>query len=195
MPDRRTYPPFSVQRLGEDVIGYAHALKVEALAGLGELLKQTPKAKGTDRGGRSSKLDGSRVVPSNSPPTLAEMGIDKKTSSLAQRLAGLLDAELDTIASREKTLAEVTRTKTAEARSVRLSLPDAKYRIVYADPPWEYRDTADVGAVQASGAAMKYPTTCWTFSNGRQNACPSALRHVTVPRVGMIKVRIEREVQ
>jgi len=36
------------QRLGEDVIGYAHALKVEALAGLGELLKKQPKATGVD---------------------------------------------------------------------------------------------------------------------------------------------------
>ena len=39
--------------------------RVEALAGLGKLLKQTPKAKGTDRGGRSSKLGGSRVLPPN----------------------------------------------------------------------------------------------------------------------------------
>tara|TARA_Y100000815_G_C13275791_1_gene474884 strand:- start:959 stop:1165 length:207 start_codon:yes stop_codon:yes gene_type:complete len=36
------------QRLGEDVIGYAHALKVEALAGLGELLKKQPKETGVD---------------------------------------------------------------------------------------------------------------------------------------------------
>ena len=35
--------------------------------------------------GQKSKLGGSRVVPPNMPPTLAEMGIDKKTSSLAQR--------------------------------------------------------------------------------------------------------------
>jgi hypothetical protein len=31
------------QRLGDDGIGSAHALKVEALAGPGELLKQTAK--------------------------------------------------------------------------------------------------------------------------------------------------------
>jgi N6-adenosine-specific RNA methylase IME4 len=86
------------------------------------------------------------------------MGIDRKTSSLAQRLASLSDVERNAIASRDKTLAEVSRTKTAEARSVRLSLPDAKYRIVYADPPWQYRDKADAGAVQSEGAAMKYPT-------------------------------------
>ena len=141
------------QRLGEDVIGYAHALKVEALAGLGELLKQTPLRAGSRGVGKSG-------VPKVNPtsPTLADLGIDKKTSSLAQRLAALSDVERNAIASRDKTLAEVTRTKKAEARSVRLSLPDAKYRIVYADPPWAYRDTADVGAVQTGGAAMQYPT-------------------------------------
>ena len=63
------------QRLGEDVIGYAHALKVEALAGLGELLKKQPKATGT-RG----QLKGRGVIggASTEPPivTLAEQGLD-----------------------------------------------------------------------------------------------------------------------
>ncbi len=58
------------------LIGYAHALKVEALAGLGELLKQTPK----QGGGRYKKGGGSwgsRKEPQlNAPPTLAEMGIE-----------------------------------------------------------------------------------------------------------------------
>ena len=95
--------------LGEDVIGYAHAIKVEALAGLGDLLKQTPKATGGDRAGRKSKLGGSRENPPNMPPTLAEMGIDKKTANLARKLAALSDAERNAIASRDKTLADVTR--------------------------------------------------------------------------------------
>ncbi len=69
-------------RLGEDVLGYAHAVKIDALAGLGKLLAEQPKAKGSDSGGRRSRLDGTRAVPSNMPPTLAEMGIDKRTSSL-----------------------------------------------------------------------------------------------------------------
>ena len=98
------------QRLGEDVIGYAHALKVEALAGLGELLKKQPKATGGDRTGRRSTLGGTRAVPPNSPLTLADLGIDKKTSSLAQRLASLSDVERNAIAARDKTLAEVTHT-------------------------------------------------------------------------------------
>jgi N6-adenosine-specific RNA methylase IME4 len=148
------------QRLGEDVISHAYTLKVEALVGLGELLKKQPKQAGS-RGqlaGRNASGGTKMEPPETRPPSLAEMGIDKKTSSLAQRLAALTDVERNAIASRDKTLAEVTRTKTAASRAVRLALPDAKFRVVYADPPWSYRDTADAGAVQSGGAAMQYPT-------------------------------------
>ena len=95
------------QRLGEEVIGYAHSIKTHALVRLGELLAVMPKAKG--RGGRTSKLEGSRAVPSNSPPTLAEMGVDKKTSSVAQQLATLDAPTRDAIAKREKTFSQRTR--------------------------------------------------------------------------------------
>ena len=145
------------QRLGEEVIGQAHALKIEALAGLGALIKKAPKAKGTDRGGRRAKLDGSRKLPSNSPATLAEQGVDKKTANVARKLAALSDTEMAAVAARDKTLAKVTREQTAKGRETRLSLPDAKYRVVYADPPWKYKDKADAGSVQAGGAERKYP--------------------------------------
>ena len=69
------------QRLGEDVIGYAHAVKFDALAGLGELLKQTPKAKGSRGRGPGRGKVGIAADPTfNEPPTFAEMGIDKRTS-------------------------------------------------------------------------------------------------------------------
>lgn len=42
--------------------------------------------------------------------------------------------------------------------SRRDTLPDAKYRVVYADPPWSYNDKADAGSVQSGGAAKHYPT-------------------------------------
>jgi N6-adenosine-specific RNA methylase IME4 len=39
-----------------------------------------------------------------------------------------------------------------------VSLPAAKYRVLYADPPWSYHDKADTGAVQAGGAEQHYPS-------------------------------------
>ena len=72
------------QQLGEDAINYAFEIKIEALARLGDLLKETPKATGGEHGGKT-KIDGSRKEPSNPTPTLADLGLDKKTSMIAQQ--------------------------------------------------------------------------------------------------------------
>ena len=79
------------QGLSEETIGYAHALKIEALAGLGGLIKKAPKAKGTRgqiKGGRKGKPGGSPRHPPGSVvhvPTLADQGVDKKTAREAGR--------------------------------------------------------------------------------------------------------------
>jgi len=137
------------QRLGEDVLGYAHAVKIDALAGLGKLLAEQPKAKGSDRGGRRSRLDGTRAVPSNSPSTLADLGIDKKTSALSQRLAALSDSDHKAVASRKTgtpsgpvsrlTLAEMGIDKKTS------SLLDLAARRRRAGPPASARRARDVG--------------------------------------------------
>ena len=46
------------------------------------MLKETPRAVGTDKGGRQY-LDGAKPLLSNAPPTLADLGLDKKMSTLA----------------------------------------------------------------------------------------------------------------
>lgn len=77
------------QKLSEEVIQYAHAVKVDALTLMGEFLKAVPKATGGEHGGKRSRLDGSRKEPSNPTPTLAEVGIGRKESADAQALAAL----------------------------------------------------------------------------------------------------------
>ena len=73
------------QRLGDDVIGYAHALRIEALAGLGALIKASPKHPGA-RGRKGGGTRGSRKDPRvDLPPTLPEQGVDKKTANLARK--------------------------------------------------------------------------------------------------------------
>ena len=66
------------QRLGETVTGYAHQIKIHALAKLGELLAEMPKAKGT-RGQLRGK-DGSGAAKVEEPETAAakyaELGLD-----------------------------------------------------------------------------------------------------------------------
>lgn len=145
------------QKLGEDVIAFAHTIKTRALGRLGELLKSMDKATGGEHGGKR-RLDGSRAEPSNVHATLSDLGIDRKTSMVAQQLASLPDDTREAIAQRETTIAKVRReTRAAEVRKA-INLPDAKYRVLYADPPWSYNDKADEGSVQAGGAARHYPS-------------------------------------
>ena len=54
-----------------------------------------PKAKGTDKGGRKSKLDGSRKLPSNSPLTLSALGVTKKVSARCGKLAQQPESKID----------------------------------------------------------------------------------------------------
>lgn len=51
------------QKMSEEAVQFATSIKVEALAQLGRMLKETPKAKGRDYGGRT-KIDGTRALPS-----------------------------------------------------------------------------------------------------------------------------------
>jgi hypothetical protein len=75
------------QKLGEEAEDLAAAIKVEALRKLGEMLQATPKAKG-------ELLRGSRQEPRAEPaPTLADLGLTKKESAVAQKLAALPEDE------------------------------------------------------------------------------------------------------
>ena len=67
---------------------HAHSIKVYALRKLGEMLKATERNNGAKGIGKS-------VVPKeNRTPTLAALGIDKKISSLAQKIADLPDEKV-----------------------------------------------------------------------------------------------------
>jgi hypothetical protein len=71
------------QRLSDETIRYATAVRVDATALMGEHLKRTEK----DTGGRPAKTGSKKEPVIEPPPTLAELGIDKKESSDAQALA------------------------------------------------------------------------------------------------------------
>jgi site-specific DNA-methyltransferase (adenine-specific) len=71
------------QKLGQEAITYAHGVVVDAKTLMGELLRETPR----NGGGRPLKT--CAQVEQVSPPTLAEQGIDRKSSAEAQALARL----------------------------------------------------------------------------------------------------------
>ena len=87
----------------------ARAVACEALRRIGELLNETERNIGT-RG----QLVGPGIIgpsqsegPIETPLTLAELGIDYKTSSIAQKLFALPLARFEDIRDGRKTLAEV----------------------------------------------------------------------------------------
>lgn len=73
------------QKLSEEAIAYATAVKVDAMTLMGEMLATAPK----QAGARGVGPIGVPKENSNQPPTLADNGISKKESSDAQALAAI----------------------------------------------------------------------------------------------------------
>lgn len=146
------------QKLGEDVIAFAHTIKMRALARLGELLTVLEKAGGAGIAGPGRGKTGTRAELVSTRPTLEDLGITKKLSAIAQQLALLPPVTREAIAQRETTFSKARREAKAVELRKTVTLPTAKYRVLYADPPWHYHDKADEGSVQAGGAARHYPT-------------------------------------
>lgn len=129
---------------------HAAEIRIRAERRLGELLRDSPKATGGEYGGKT-KIDGSRKELSNPTPTLADIGIDKKLSSKAQKLAAVPEKEFEGMIGewREKVSKETERVTTKilkrgerEQRDKKLDkveLPEGVYDLLYADPPWKYQ--------------------------------------------------------
>ena len=82
------------QQLGEEAIHYANSIKVEALAQLGRMLKETPRNKGAD----GIIITGNKRVPvMDTTPTLSDLGLDKKTSKLAQDIAEIPEEKFEAV--------------------------------------------------------------------------------------------------
>jgi hypothetical protein len=112
------------QKLGEEAEAYAHAIKVDAMTLMGELLKETEKATGGDAQ-RTRFHKGTE-----SPPTLAEVGISKKESMQAQALATIRDEEPELFEEVRagKVTVEKARKKVAKAKPAQAKSKGAKSR-------------------------------------------------------------------
>ena len=145
------------QQLSEETIGLAHALKIDALTKLGTMLANIEKSKGRSGPGRGKA--GTAAGPAfTEAPTLAVLGIDKKTSMVAQQLAALDEPTRQAIADREQTLTEALRTF-RHAQRPPVDLPAGTYRVIYADPPWHYGNSGAINDDDSWGRAERhYPT-------------------------------------
>jgi hypothetical protein len=88
------------QQLGEEAIGIAHSIKIEALRKLGEMLKATPRNEG------AKGIGASAVPKENRTPTLADLGLDKKTAMVAQQLTQLTDDAFEQVREGHETIAK-----------------------------------------------------------------------------------------
>lgn len=94
------------QKLGEEASELALSIKVEALRKLGEMLQATPKSSGVKLAGRDS-FGGTKTEPPNTDaPTLADLGLTKKESAVAQKLASLPEAEFQQVRDGHVTVAK-----------------------------------------------------------------------------------------
>jgi hypothetical protein len=89
------------QHLGEEVAGQATSIKIEALRKLGEMLNAAPKAKG---GKPYQKATGATSEPV--APTLDDLGLTKKESAVAQKLAALPEKAFQEVQAGHTTIAK-----------------------------------------------------------------------------------------
>ena len=152
---------YARQAKNKDLEADAAEIRTRAEIRLGEMIKAAKDA-GQISEGRPKKLsnedDSFRV-------TLEEAGISRDLSSRAQRLASLPNEQRERVVARmREAAAETTKAaktverelNNAEARSQAQPLPDGKYSVIYADPPWTFQVWSGEGKDRA--AENHYPT-------------------------------------
>lgn len=133
--------------MGEEVVNYARAIALGAERRMGEMLAATERAKGAQKtGGPGRGKRGNIVLPrlSDDEPTLSDLGITKRESAEAQKLAALPEEIFEKVKSGEKTrgraIAEEKRAKVIENLES-LEIKEAKasqgvFDVIVIDPPW-----------------------------------------------------------
>jgi len=125
--------------LSDEAIGKATAVKVEATRKLGEILMATPKAKVRMNG---KNFDGTKMEPSkNNAATLEELGLSKKESAVAQKLAALPDEQFEQVRLGNVTIAKA------------IAAVDAKPKAAPPAPPAPAVELDDVGGPDAAELA------------------------------------------
>jgi len=149
--------------LGKEIINHCHVYAIRAEIRMGELLIATERAKGTDKGGRQY-VDGHHPLPSNPPPTLAELHISKNESAQAQKLAEApkeikkkadageishsralqMVAKADREEARHEAALKIEITNpgiiVGDFRDHAEEIPDGSLNLIFTDPPYSRKD-------------------------------------------------------
>lgn len=131
--------------MGEKAIQHCRSYALEAERKMGQMLATKPSALPPGPG-RGLKLS-NPVLPSlSSTPSLKDLGVTKKESSDAQKLAALPQPVFDKIKAGDKTRKEIHRAQKREAvhelakelNAKPVPLPDSSFDVIVVDPPWKY---------------------------------------------------------
>jgi len=96
------------QKLGDEAMDVAASIRVEALRKLGEMLRAAPKNKGfKGKAGPGRGKRGTEMEPRfNEAATLEELGLTKKESAVAQKLADLSPEQFEQVRDGHVTVAK-----------------------------------------------------------------------------------------
>lgn len=146
--------------LGEEAIHYARSYALEAERKMGQLLAETERNPGTRGQLIGPGVIGGNILQPPMVPTLADLGLTKRESSDAQRLAALPEETFEAVKTGEKKLAQAYREAKRQEQKPPPSLiaiPDVtlihgdmlievpklgKFDLILADPPYGVTDWA-----------------------------------------------------
>ncbi|MFH0871665.1 MAG: MT-A70 family methyltransferase [bacterium] len=161
--------------LGSEAVQKARAYALRAERKMGEMLRETERAKGTDVAGRKN-IDGDRQLPSNPPPTLSDLGLTKRESAEAQRLAAIPEPLFEEVASGAKSIAAVQREIRQESRrEMAANVVEGKFAVILADPPWQYQNSGFDEAADSLYPTMPTEAICGMAGQVNQWATPSSV--------------------
>jgi N6-adenosine-specific RNA methylase IME4 len=146
------------KHMGEDAIHHCRGYALEAERKMGQLLAQTDRAQGK----RADLVTKGNQVKKQEIPTLSDLGLTKRDSVAAQALAALPSERFEQIKQGDLTRTECRRETLRAQTRQRAALPTAKFRVLYADPPWHYGDqlTDKYGATKFHYPTLTIPELC-----------------------------------
>jgi len=147
--------------LGREMQNEAAEIEIRAIREMGKLIREKQEAgEIATRNNNPGTFTG--VPQENTRKTLSDIGVSRKESSTSKNLAAIDDNKFEEIIqetiSEKKPLTKTKILREAAKEKVQKSpeIPEGKYRIIYADPPWKYSDKKEY---RPEGAAENhYPT-------------------------------------
>lgn len=128
----------------------AAEIRFRAERRIGELMADQRGAGALSTGGRPSEKTGSKTNPVSAPPSLEEVGIDKKTADRARKYAAIPEEEFNGIVGewRERVEAENTRVTVdllAAGKKAQMASSKSEPNVEEASDPYGYSKLTEVG--------------------------------------------------